>query len=211
VRGQRTPDAAASRASHDVDVYGPREDTFLLTPFARVAPGTLVLEVGTGAGSVALAAARHGGRVVVTDLNRRALSQLRATAVREGLEIAPVRTDLARGLGRFDRVLANPPYLPTPEDARERDVGTRLALDGGPDGCRVLARFVSDLSNHLTREGVAFVVVSNVQDPGALARIRDGWVGGGGRIEVAAERALEGERLAVWQLSRGTTDGPATD
>lgn len=186
-------------------VYPPREDSFLLIPFARVPPGTTVAEVGAGAGSAALSAAREGARVVATDLNPAALRQLRKRARAQGLELEAVRTDLLRGLGRFDRVLANPPYLPTLPEERDPDPWANLALDGGPDGCRVLARLVEDLASHLAPSGSAYVVVSSLQDPKRRSAILAGWQLVGGCHEVVASRQLEGERLEVLRLYRGTT------
>ena len=186
-------------------VYPPREDTFLLLPFARVAPGVAVLEIGTGSGLLALEAARSGGRVVATDLNRAALTRLRRLATAESLPVTPVRTDLARGLGAFDRVLANPPYLPTRPEERDPDPAHNLALDGGPDGLRVTRRLVAELPVHLRPRGEAYLVVSSRQDPDGLARIRAVW-SGHGRVDEAAERRLEGETLRVWRLARS---GPA--
>lgn len=189
--------------NREAPVYPPREDTLLLLPFAEVAPGTLLLEVGTGAGLAALTAARRGARVVATDLNPHALRRLHRQARIEGVDIALVRTDLARGLGRFDRVLSNPPYLATRPEERDPDRWHNLAVDGGPDGCRVTARLVEELDHHLAADGDAFVVVSSQQDAHALERIRHSWEARGGKVEVADSRALEGERLDVWRLCLG--------
>ncbi len=181
-------------------IYPPREDSWLLLPFANVPPGTRFLEVGTGSGVAALTAAHGRANVVATDLNPFALRELRARARGEGVHLEVVRTDLARGLGRFDRIVANPPYLPTRPEERDPDRWHNLALDGGPDGCRVTARLVGELDCHLTSGGEAFVLTSTRQDPDALARVRSGWVSRGGTVEVVASRALEGERLEVWRL-----------
>jgi|HubBroStandDraft_1064217.scaffolds.fasta_scaffold01992_11 release factor glutamine methyltransferase len=191
-----SPDAA-SRV-----VYPPREDTELLLPFAHVARGSLLLEIGTGNGRVALEAARSGARVVATDLNPWALAALRQRARAERLAVEAVRTNLAAGLGRFDRVLANPPYLPTTPDQRDPDPWHNLALDGGPDGSRVLARIVGALPEHLAAGASAFVVVSSLQDARALRSISQVWEALGGRKEVVARRDLEGESLEVWELAR---------
>lgn len=171
-----------------------------MLPFAEVAAGTRLLEVGAGAGLAALTAARRGARVVATDLNPHALRWLRRKARSESVELAVVRTDLARGLGRFDRVLANPPYLPTRPEERDPDRWHNLALDGGPDGCRVTARLIADLDEHLRPGGTAFVVVSSRQDAHSLGEIRAGWESLGGSVGVASSRVLEGERLDVWRL-----------
>ncbi len=180
-----------------------REDSFLLARFAEVASGTRLLEVGAGTGLAALTAARRGARVVATDLNPHALDFLRDRARAEGLDLTLVRTDLARGLGRFDRLLANPPYLPTRPEDRDPDRWHNLALDGGPDGCRVFARLVDDLAEHLRTNGAAFVVVSSLQQPSSLAEIRGRWERSGGGVATADARELEGERLEVWRFTPG--------
>jgi release factor glutamine methyltransferase len=181
-------------------VYPPREDSLLLARFATVPAGTRLLEVGAGTGEAARTAARCGARVVATDLNPFALRGLRERARAEGLRIELVRTDLARGLGRFDRVLANPPYLPTSPEQRDPDRWHNLALDGGPDGCRVTARLVEDLDAHLEPAGEAFVVVSSLQAASGLETIRSGWTDRGGTVAVVDARGFEGERLEVWRL-----------
>jgi release factor glutamine methyltransferase len=188
-------------------VYPPREDSRLLLPFADVPAGSRFLEIGSGAGEAALRAAGAGARVVATDRNRAALAWLRTRAARAGLAVEVVRTDLARGLGRFDRILANPPYLPTPDPAVDPEPADRLALDGGADGVRVTARILDELPQHLAPHGTAFVLVSSVQRPEALEAVRRGWIERGGRQRVAARRVLEGETLAVWELSAAPASG----
>lgn len=206
---RRTPKPDGSLPERRAGIYPPREDTFLLLPFATVPFGTRVLEVGTGSGLLALTAARSGGRVVATDRSLTALRELRRSASREHLDVRPVRTDLARGVGRFDRVLANPPYLPSLPAPSAEEPETRLALDGGPDGCRVLSRLVSDLPEHLFPGAEAFVVVSTVQNPRALASIREDWQDRGGLWSTVASRRLEGEELSVWRLVYRPRPSPA--
>lgn len=190
-------------------VYPPREDSFLLLPFSRVPPGTSVLEVGTGAGAIALAAARLGARVVATDLNVEALRRVRSIAHAERLDLEVVRTDLAEGLGRFERLLANLPYLPTRAQERDPDRWTNLALDGGPDGCWVLRRLLATLPDHLLPGGNAYVVGSSLQDGRAIAAIERDWRRRGGNQEVVAERVLEGERLVVLRFGLESNAAPA--
>lgn len=197
-------------SSHDTaTIYPEREDTELLARHASAGPDASVLDLGCGNGRIALEAARSGSRVVATDLNPFALQSLRGRALALGLEIDLVRTDLARGLGRFDVVLANPPYLPTEPASRDPDRWTNVALDGGPDGCRVLSRVLLALPAHLRPGGRAYVLVSSVQRASSLARLRTRWTGRGGTARVVAQRELEGERLEVWELTSPRRRGRA--
>ncbi|MCI4339032.1 MAG: methyltransferase [Thermoplasmata archaeon] len=179
-----------------------REDSLLLLPFARVARGSSLLEIGCGTGLASLEAASRGARVVATDRNPHALRRLGERARERRLAVDLVRTDLARGLGRFDRVLSNPPYLPTVTAQRDPDRWQNLALDGGPDGCVVTARLVASVADHLTTHGSAFVLVSSLQSATHLASIRSGWEKDAGRCTSVATRSLEGERLEVWRFDR---------
>jgi release factor glutamine methyltransferase len=195
VRTSRT-----SPDTHDpAAVYPPREDTELLRPFAEGTRGLRVLEIGTGNGRVAETAARAGASVVATDRNPTALRSLRSRASSGGFSIHLVRTDLADGLRRFDLVLANPPYLPTPFGSRDPDPWVNLALDGGIDGCATLARILSTLPEHLLPDGRAYVVESSLQDPTRRDRLRADWQRSGGACRRVAERRIGDERLEVWE------------
>ncbi len=182
-------------------VYPVREDTLLLAPFARAGPGRRVAEVGCGTGLAARWAAASGARVVATDRNRTALLRLAAVARAERLAIDCVRTDFLAGLGRFDRILANPPYLPTPAGAGDPDPGDRWALDGGPDGLRATERILAQLPEHLAPGAEAFVLFSSLQDAAHREALRVDWRRRGGRWENVAHRSLAGEELSVVRLT----------
>jgi len=202
--GGGSSNPTAARTSDRGYVYPPREDSLLLARAARWGRGRTVLEIGAGAGLAALEAARAGARcVVATDLNPHALRAVRAAARAHGLRVEVVRTDLARGLARFDLVLANPPYLPTRAGERDPERWANLALDGGRDGTRVLGRLLATLPGHLTPGGRACVLVSTVQDPIALARLATRWRAQGGQLRRGETAGLEGERLVLWELQVG--------
>jgi release factor glutamine methyltransferase len=186
-------------------VYPIREDSRLLARFARPCRGDLVLEAGCGRGLAALAAARHGARAVVaTDLNPTAVRTVYERARSEGLPLAAVCTDLASGLRHFDLILSNPPYLPTRPLERDRDPWENLALDGGPDGCRVTRRLFAMLPKHLSPGGRAFVLVSSLQSPARLRALLRSWRRRGGTCRTVARERWGNETLAIWRLSRAS-------
>ncbi len=121
-------------------VYAPQEDTALLSAALAdepLAPGAAVLDVGTGSGALALAAARRGARVTAVDVSRRAVCAARLNALRAGLPVRVLRGNLFEPVrGRsFDLVLANPPYVPalarTGRRAAARPARGTRAVTGG--------------------------------------------------------------------------------
>ncbi len=134
------------------DVLIPRPETEELFAAAASAVGdkaVAVADVGTGAGGLALAAARRwpSAKVTAVDVSAAALAVARWNARRWGLEnqIRFEQHDLISGEAEYDLVLANLPYVATfelnglePELAWE----PRLALDGGGDGLDVVRRCV---------------------------------------------------------------------
>ncbi|MGK5531579.1 HemK2/MTQ2 family protein methyltransferase [Streptomyces sp. URMC 129] len=152
-------------------VYAPQHDTSLLTKALsreRLRPGARVLDIGTGTGALALAAARHatGARVTAVDASRRAVLTARLNAALAGLPVRVRRGDLCAPVaGRtFDLVLANPPYVPSPDGALPRS-GLRRAWDAGGDGREVLDRLCVSVPPLLRPGGVALIVHSGLCDP----------------------------------------------
>ncbi len=121
------------------------------------------LDLGTGCGIQALLAARHSTRVVATDVNERALAFARFNAALNGIETIELRRGhLLEPVGadeRFDLVVANPPYVISPD-------ATYVYRDSGlprDDLCRELVQAVPGV---LAEGGFAHVLVSWVQRTG---------------------------------------------
>lgn len=146
------------------DVYEPAADTELLVRSIRLRQGERVLEIGTGTGVIAIHCAKHGCRVTATDIIGKALELARENFNKNAVEVDLREGDMFDPVsGRYDVIIFNPPYLPTaPEDLTHSDLDK--ALDGGPDGTEVTLRFLEQLSDHLTEEGRAYIVVSSLQD-----------------------------------------------
>ncbi|WP_374984606.1 HemK2/MTQ2 family protein methyltransferase [Streptomyces fradiae] len=145
-------------------VYAPQSDTYLLQDaIARedLPHGAEVLDVGTGSGALALAAARRGARVTAVDRSRRAVLTARLRAVLAGQRVRVLRGDLLEPAAgrRFDLIVCNPPYVPSPHRLPPRR-GAAVAWDAGPDGRAVLDRVCDGAAGLLRPSGVLLLVHS---------------------------------------------------
>ncbi|MEZ0164165.1 HemK2/MTQ2 family protein methyltransferase [Kineococcus sp. LSe6-4] len=149
--------------------YPAQGDTRLLTRTLvelDLAGGRDVLDVCTGGGALALAAARAGARrVTAIDLSMRSVLTARANAVLAGVTVDVRRGDLfapVRGR-RFDLVVANPPYVPAATDRLPRHRPGR-SWDGGTDGRAVLDRICDDVHRVLAPGGHLLLTQSVLAD-----------------------------------------------
>lgn len=144
----------------------PRPETELIVEAAlelvsRTAIATIA-DVGTGSGclAIALACERPDSRIIASDISREALDVARRNAVRHGVadRVEFVHGDLLDPITRIcDLIVANPPYVV--ERARPalgpevRDHEPGVALFGGNDGLRLLARLIQGAPAHLRSGG----------------------------------------------------------
>src|SRR3989338_5356211 len=160
------------------NVYAPAEDSLLLVFAVRSLARGRVLDLGTGSGIIAIAAAQKPSvtAVVAADANPEALEAAEANAKAAGVEnkIAFAESNLFSSLGdeKFDCICFNPPYLPTAEDEHVKG-GLDSALDGGPDGRRVSDAFISQVKGYLNEGGIVLLVSSSLQDPQEEGRGND--------------------------------------
>jgi len=146
-------------------VFRPRSDSWMLTEVLReeLRPGDSVLDLCTGSGAVAIAAALAGaGRVTAVDLSRRAVAAARINARLNGTGLRAVRGSLFEPVGaeRFDLIVANPPYVPAEEVEPPR--GAARGWDAGPDGRELLDPLLAEAPAHLTVGGAVLVVHSSI-------------------------------------------------
>jgi release factor glutamine methyltransferase len=140
----------------------PRPETELLVELTleRAAPGARVLDLGTGSGAIAVALAceRPDLAIVGTDISEAALAVARRNVRDQGAAVELLRSDWfeALALGRFDLIVANPPYVAEKDAHLEQgDVRfePRLALLGGEDGFDCVRKIAAHAQNRLRPGG----------------------------------------------------------
>lgn len=159
------------------DTLDPRPDSETLIEAALAAipdrdAGLDILDLGTGTGCLLLALLSElpNSRGLGIDISDAALSVAGENANRLGLAHRAVfrRGDWGRGItGRFDVIVANPPYirrddiaLLQPEIARFEPT---VALDGGADGLDCYRAIGDDLARLLAPHGFAAVEIGEGQ------------------------------------------------
>lgn len=135
-------------------VFIPRPETEVIVDAAlaflvKIKGSSVVADVGTGAGAIACAIAKHAPDAIVhaTDISSRALSFAAKNVSELRLEqrVKLHLCDLLDSVsGPLDMVVSNPPYI-AETDAVDRsvlDFEPHAALFGGPDGMSVIKRLV---------------------------------------------------------------------
>jgi release factor glutamine methyltransferase len=163
----------------------PRPDTETLVvelvDVAKSLPAPRILDVGTGSGCIAIAAAINNAaaQVTATDSSEAALSIARANAESHHVleRVRFLSGDLFGPVGseRFDIVASNPPYIADHEketlmnDVRKYE--PHSALFAGPTGLEILFRLISEAPNHLAPSGTLLVEISPEQASTVVERM----------------------------------------
>ncbi|MBU0500525.1 MAG: methyltransferase [Gammaproteobacteria bacterium] len=151
-------------------------DSMGLVHTAPRQPARRVLDLCTGSGIQALVASRYARSVTGIDLQARALRFARFNAQLNGIDnVRFVQGDLFAAVAgeRFDTILANPPFVPSPH------VNGLTFRDGGSEGEAILRRIIIEAADHLNPNGRLHIVTDLVD----LSRYRDklsAWWRGGG-------------------------------
>ncbi len=180
----------------------PETETLVEVALALLPRGGRLVDVGTGAGPIALSVKheRPDADVLAVDVSDDALALARANAERLGLDVALARADLLDGVdGPFAVIAANLPYVPDGDPRTEPGVvrhEPHLALWGGPDGMDLHRRLIAQAPSRLGLRGAIVLEVSDEQ-AGAVA----GLLADAGLVDVERHRDLAGvERVLSARL-----------
>lgn len=141
------------------------EDSYTLAYLSPQLPrGARVLDLCTGSGVQAIIKARRAKLVIGVDINPRAVEFACFNAALNGMSdrcdfrcgslYEPIRGAKDTRDARFDLVIANPPFVPSPHIGQDR----LLSRDGGPTGDEILSGILEGLLTHLKPEGLAVII-----------------------------------------------------
>jgi SAM-dependent methyltransferase len=123
-----------------------------------------VLDLGCGAGAIAMVLAKHAEHVIATDINERAVVVARINLALNGIQNVEVRQgSLYEPLHaeRFDLVVSQPPFIAKPETSSEVTF-----LYGGRRGDELALELFGGLSAHLNPTGKGIFLVEWPEVPG---------------------------------------------
>ena len=144
----------------------------LLSRFKDVSGPARVLDVGCGSGVIGICLALNWeeSHVTMVDCSEDALSLSKENAMNVGIDDSRINfvcSDLFNEVpGIFDLIVANLPYVePSQIEGLDPELSfePRDALDGGDNGTELISRFIAQLPNHLSEQGLLALEVGDGQ------------------------------------------------
>lgn len=182
-------------------VMGPGPTTLEIAAVLPSRPPPRVLDVGCGAGTLALVAASRGATEVTgADVSARAVALSRVNARLNGLAARFVESDLTAAVAgeRFDLVVSQPAFIAQPPD-----VAASTFAHGGAMGDELAMRLLGEVPRALAPGGQALVLVQAPTRAGAPlhARVRQALGDDALSLLVLAARGLGVDLFSVGYAS----------
>jgi release factor glutamine methyltransferase len=176
-------------------MYAPSDDTFLLANCIKQYNGRRALEIGVGSGFLLNILEKNFAYVVGSDIDLQVLQYCKQQTPSTNLLLVCCDAGSAFGIGKFDLIVSNPPYLPN-------DDGDNSILDttihGGPTGIETTVHFVNSALPLLAGDGKILMVISSFANSSTLDTVA---VKNNMHKKVVKEKRLFYETLYVVELS----------
>ncbi len=141
---------------------------------------SVILDVGTGGGVIALSLAMHfrDSEVVATDVSEEALTLAQENAKRLGIDrVRFVKSSLLQNVeGKFNLIVANLPYIAIgdqPSLSREVLHDPEIALFGGEKGDELMRALIDAAPNYLQANGLLALEIGINQHEALMALLSD--------------------------------------
>jgi len=177
-------------------MYAPSDDTFLLADCIRQYSGRRALEIGVGSGLLLDILEKNFAYVAGSDIDLQALQHCKQQKI-PSAHVLLVCCDAgsAFGIGKFDLIVSNPPYLPNDNDNNNILDPT---VHGGPTGIEVTVHFINSALPLLAGDGKLLIVISSFANSSALDKVV---LENNMRKKVVKEKRLFYETLSIVELS----------
>ncbi len=169
-------------------MYYPAEDSKLIEKWVGKKVSGRVLDIGTGTGILAFAAANRAEEVIGVDIDPEAVEYANSKNTFNNVKF--VTSDLFENVtGKFDWIVFNPPYLPP----SKYDNGIDTTDNG------VIDRFLREAKNYLKENGKILILISS------LSKIQGDY---GYKWNKLDELNVGFEKLYVYELTPDTIKNP---
>jgi release factor glutamine methyltransferase len=147
-------------------VFMPSPNGLFYARSLRVEPGERVIDIGTGSGVLAIAAARRGARASATDVDARAVAAATHNARLNGVEVEfQVGALFAGFTGPFDVILANlPNEIVAPAYLRTLSGADARTFDGGAKGNAPLLALLAAAPRYMHDRSRLYLAVHTLTD-----------------------------------------------
>jgi release factor glutamine methyltransferase len=177
-------------------MYAPSDDTFLLADCIRQYNGRWALEIGVGSGLLLDILQKNFTYVAGSDIDLRALQHCKQKKAPSSANLLLLCCDAASafGIGKFDLIISNPPYLPNDEENNIVDP----TVHGGPTGIEATVHFINSALPLLTQDGKLLIVISSFANSSALDKVV---LENDMHKKIVKEKRLFYETLSIVELS----------
>ena len=144
------------------NVLIPRFDTEILVDIVldNINDAKSLVDIGTGSGAIALAIKKNRNDIKVfgVDISIDALNVAKENSKKLGIDVSFIENDLLEGLGRFDVIVSNPPYISKNDIISDLVYQNEphLALFSEENGLYFYRKILESSLEHLNKNGKIF-------------------------------------------------------
>ena len=180
-------------------MYAPSDDTFLLADCIRQQYyGRRALEIGVGSGLLLNILEKNFAYVAGSDIHLQALQHCKQQKTSSNVLLVCCDAGSAFGIGKFDLIVGNPPYLPNNNDDNNNINILDPTVHGGPTGIEATVHFINSALPLLAGDGKLLIVISSFANSSALDKVV---LENNMHKKIVKEKRLFYETLSIVELS----------